>query len=119
MVVMMSSRGVTSLTRTEVVHIFLGCYRELPNGQLFIPYDHAPNSWEHGIFYAISLNKTSAEISAYWARFLFSGRISPPYRVENREKPIDIVANDLRAIGYIEREKMDGRLHIVDEVSSP
>lgn len=118
-VVVRAGSDIPQLSRNDVVNIFLGRFRELPNGQSLAPYDLPPNSWERSVFYERLLNKTRAEISAYWARLIFSGRVAPPKVADNADRMLEILAADTYAIGYLDRDKVDRRVRIVYEVRSP
>ncbi len=109
---------ISTLGKTEVTNIFLGRYRQLASGQLAEPIDLPTGSAEHAAFYDALLNKTSAEIRAYWARLVFTGRVAPPRTVDSSERLLEQLLANPRAIGYIERGKADRRLRVVFEVSS-
>lgn len=114
-----SDSEIGTLSRNEVVDIFLGRFRQLPGGRLAEPLDQAPQSPERQAFYALLINKTTAEINAYWARLLFTGRVTPPKSMETSDKMLDELQHNPRAIGYLDRNKVDRRLRIVFEISQP
>ncbi|MCK6411804.1 MAG: hypothetical protein L6Q55_05180 [Azonexus sp.] len=103
------------LNKTELTHIFLGRYRQLASGQQAEPLDLPVASPEHAAFYEALLNKTSAEIRAYWARLVFTGRVAPPRTVDNSERLQEQLLANPRALGYLERTKLDRRLRVVFE----
>ncbi|WP_371323144.1 hypothetical protein VX159_12090 [Dechloromonas sp. ZY10] len=117
-VVVRADSEISALGKTEVTNIFLGRYRQLASGQLAEPIDLPTGSAEHAAFYDTLLNKTSAEIRAYWARLVFTGRVAPPRTVDSSERLLEQLLINPRAIGYIERSKADRRLRVVFEVSS-
>lgn len=117
-VVARSENGFGALNKSEVVNIFLGRYRQLAGGQIAEPVDLPMQSAERNIFYERLLGKTPAEINAYWARLLFTGRVSPPRQVDSSEQLIEILLNSPRTIGYLDRNKVDRRLQIVFELGS-
>lgn len=109
---------IGTLSKTEVTNIFLGRYRLLSSGNQAEPLDQPTGSAEHAAFYDALLNKTSAEIRAYWARLVFTGRVPPPRTVDNSERLLEQLLANPRAVGYIERNKLDRRLRVVFEVAS-
>lgn len=114
-----SDSEIGSLTKNEVVDIFLGRFRQLPGGRLAEPLDQATQSVERQAFYALLINKTTAEINAYWARLLFTGRVAPPKSMETSDKMLDELQHNPRAIGYLDRSKLDRRLRVVFEMGQP
>ncbi|TCJ18043.1 hypothetical protein EZJ19_03825 [Parasulfuritortus cantonensis] len=105
--------GVDRLTQEEAVNIFMGRYRQLPSGIPAVPIDQPDTQPEKALFYRLLVNKDLAEINAYWARLLFSGRTSPPHQAKSAAEALDLLARQRGAIGYIERSQVDARVKIV------
>jgi hypothetical protein len=114
-----SDSEIGTLSKNEVIDIFLGRFRQLPSGQRAEPLDDSTHSPEKQAFYLALINKTSAEINAYWARLLFSGRVTPPRAMDNQEKILDELIRNPRAIGYLDKSKVDRRLRVVFEPTPP
>jgi len=114
-----SDSEIGTLSKKEVVDIFLGRFRQLPGGQQAEPLDQATQSPERQAFYSALINKTSAEINAYWARLLFSGRVTPPRVMNTPEKMLEELINNPRAIGYVDKARLDRRLRVVFDISTP
>lgn len=108
--------GVERLTRDEVVNIFLGRLRQFPSGQAAIPADLPAATPEKAQFYRQLVNKELAEINAYWARLVFSGRTQPPRQAQSVEDLLNFVASTPGAVGYVERGVADGRVRVVFEL---
>lgn len=108
--------GAERLTRDDVVNIFLGRLRQFPSGQAALPADLPPAAPEKAQFYRQLVNKELAEINAYWARLVFSGRTQPPRQAHSAEELLSFVATTPGAVGYVERSLADGRVRIVFEL---
>lgn len=108
--------GVDKLSLDEAVNIFMGRYRQLPSGIQAQPIDQPEATPEKALFYRLLVNKDLAEINAYWARLIFSGKTSPPYQAKNTAEMLDLLARRPGAIGYIERSQADSRFRIVLEL---
>ena len=78
-VVVNADNPTPALSREEVIHIFLGRYRQFPSGQGAEPYDQPTDSPERNLFYERLVGKSQAQINAYWARLTFTGRTRPPW----------------------------------------
>lgn len=108
--------GITKLTQDQVVNIFLGRYRRLDSGLTAEPLDLDGNAEKKALFYRSLVGKELAEINAYWARLVFSGKTSPPRPVSSTEEALQRVAMTPGALAYMERDKVDGRVVVVFEV---
>ncbi len=115
-VVVNPDSGVERLTHSEVINIFLGSFRQLPSGIVAIPVDLPKSHPGREEFYRQLVGKNPAEINAYWARLIFSGRTRPPIQAEQAEEAIALVQNVVGAITYLERSKVGGKLKIVFEL---
>ena len=108
--------GAEQLSKEQVVNIFLGRFRQFPSGIAAEPIDQAASSSEKAVFYQRLVGKELAEINAYWARLVFSGRTQPPRQAASAAQVLEMVAANPGAIGYIERPKNESRVKIVFEV---
>jgi len=109
--------GVQHLTRSEVLDIFLGRYRNFPTGASALPIDLDASSAARNQFYALLAHKNPADMVSYWARLSFSGKISPPFAVSGVETAVDIVAANPNAIAYVDRSAVDSRVRIAFEIT--
>ena len=109
--------GVQHLTRSEVLDIFLGRYRNFPTGASALPIDLDVSSAARARFYLLLAHKNPSDMVSYWARLSFSGKISPPFAVSDVEKAIDIVATNPNAIAYVDKSVVDNRVRIAFEIT--
>ena len=111
--------GVQHLSRREVLDIFLGRYRSFPSGSSALPIDLDVSSSERKQFYQLLAHKEPSDMSSYWARLTFSGKVSPPFSVADARAAIDLVANNQNAIAYVDRAavEQDHRVRIALEIT--
>lgn len=109
--------GIERLSQDEVTNIYLGRYRRLASGVTAEPIDQAPDSTLRARFYRHLVGKSLAEINAYWARLVFSGKTQPPRVVGNSEEALQLVAHNVAALAYVERGKADSRVRVVFEMA--
>ena len=114
-----SDSEIGSLSRNEVINIFLGRWRQLPSGQQARPLDQPVQSFEWQAFYQTLINKSVVEINVYWARLLFTGRVSPPATMDSPEKTVEELLRNPNAIAYLERSRLDRRLRVVFDPQAP
>lgn len=112
-VIVNAGSGVEHLSREQVVNIFMGRYRRLPDGTAAQPLDIGGESAEFRDFYRKLLDKGPADINAYWARLVFSGRTVPPQAVPSQLEVLGRVASEPGAVGYVERKNLNNRVKAV------
>lgn len=113
-VVVNPDSGVTEMTREQVVNIYMGRYQGLPSGITAFPVDLAPLRQD---FYRELVDRTLAEINSYWARLVFSGRATPPRRLDDVAAVLEVVSNNRGAIGYLPSGEVDeARVTVVLEL---
>lgn len=118
LVVVVNARsGVGALTREEVVNIFLGRFRRLPNGMAALPVDQPADQPLRAEFYQRLVNKTPAEIRAYWARLVFSGKTSPPHQATTQEEVLEWMRDNPGAVGYVPPDQVRAPLAAVFTLS--
>ena len=101
------------LTRHQVVDLYMGRQLVFADGTSALPLDQAMQTRERAVFYRKLLNKRVAEINAYWARLLFTGRATPPRSMNNSEEILRTVRNNPSAIGYIDEDHLDQTVKVV------
>ena len=109
--------GITRLSRDEVINIYLGRYRLFTSGMTAEPLDQPSDSALKTRFYRHLVDKSLAEINAYWARLVFSGKTQPPRTVGSSEEAIQFITTHPGALAYVDRAKADGRVIIVFEMT--
>lgn len=105
--------GIEKLTRDELVNIYLGRFRQLASGQVAEPIDAANDSPLRAEFYQQLVDRSLAEINAYWARLVFSGKTRPPQSSADVEASLRRVSMRPTALAYVPRETADKRVRIV------
>ena len=106
--VVSSKSSVTALSANQVGDIFLGKSNRFPDGSPAVPIDQAEGSPARDAFYAKVTGKSPAQLKAHWSKIIFTGRGQPPREVTNGAALKKLVADDPKAIGYIEQDLLDG-----------
>lgn len=112
-VVVSTQSPVTTLTRGELVDIYLGRTNRFPGGQSAMPVDQRENSPAYVAFYRDYLGQTPAQIKMHWSRLIFTGRGQPPRSLADPQAMVDFVAEQANAIGYMNDAHIDKRLRVV------
>ena len=115
-VVIVSAKSkVTSLTAEQTARIFLGKTTHFPNGAPAFPIDQVESRAVRNEFYSKVAHKNATQLSAYWAKVIFTGQGRPPVELRGNITIRSAVAKDKNAIGYIEKRYVNRSVRIVLE----
>ena len=108
-VVVVAARNspISSLTVDQAIDVFLGRNSSLPGIGRVTPIDQPEGSPVRREFYEKAARKDAAQLKAYWARKIFTGKGEPPPEVESTAAVKRILAADPHAIGYIPESALD------------
>ncbi len=112
-VIVSSKSSVTSLTAEQATRIFLGKVVTFPNGQAAVPIDQPEGSPARDEFYKEVAHKSPSQLTAYWAKIIFTGDGRPPKLVAGDVAVRKSIANDPNAIGYIDKKALNRSVRIV------
>ena len=113
-VVVVSARSeITHLTAEQVTKIFLGKTDAFPSGGKVVPVDQAEGNAIRDEFYSKVVNKSSSQLTAYWAKIIFTGDGHPPKLLEGNVTVRKAVANNPNAIGYIDESAVDSSVRVI------
>ena len=111
--VVSAKSAVTTLTNVELTDIFLGKVNSFPNGGQAVPIDQPEGSRVRDEFYAKFAGKSAAQIKAFWAKIIFTGRGQPPKEVADSLEMKRRLSENPSAIGYIEENMVDDSVKVV------
>lgn len=118
-VVIVSAKSpVTSLTAEQAARIFLDKTNTFPNDGVAYPIDQVEGSEARKEFYAKVVHKNPTQLSAYWARVIFTGNGQPPVALEGNVTVRRVVANNRNAIGYIDKRYLNSSVKVVLSVEN-
>jgi ABC-type phosphate transport system substrate-binding protein len=104
---------VTTLSKSQLVAIFLGKATRFPDGSQAVPIDQSEGTLARDEFYATIAGKSAAQMKAYWSRIIFTGRGQPPKAVSTGSEAKKLVVANPNTIGYIEPKLVDDTLRVV------
>ena len=111
--VVSATSAVTTLSKVQITDIFLGKTVRFPNGNAAVPVDQAEGTPARDEFYARFTGKSAGQLKAHWSKIIFTGRGRPPKTVPNSLALRKLVAESPSAIGYIDRNAVDGSVRVV------
>jgi len=116
MVVIVSAKShVTSLTPKQTSRIFLGKVNRFPDGGDALPIDQAEGNPIRDEFYAKVVHKNPSQLTAYWAKIIFTGDGRPPVELESSLAVRKAVATNPNAIGYIDKRDVNKSVRVILE----
>jgi len=97
-----------------VKNIFLGRLTRFPNSELAISaIEIKGNNRQKELFYKLIANKTLNKINRYWARYLFTGKMSPPRKLINNQAIVTEISNNSTGIAYIDSKDLTPAVKVV------
>jgi ABC-type phosphate transport system substrate-binding protein len=112
-VIVNPENNVDTLNKEEVIDLFMGRFNVFPDGRDSIPLDQKGNSEIRKVFYNMLTGKSIAQINAYWARLLFTGRAVPPIKLKSSTKILEEVRNNTNSIAYIDSTDVDETVKVI------
>jgi hypothetical protein len=111
--VVSSKSQIISLSKNQVIDIFLGKRTRFPDGSSAIPIDQAEGSAARDEFYTRLADMSPAQVKAFWARIIFTGRGQPPKTVATGLEAKRLLIADPNTIGYIDQSLVDSSVRVV------
>ena len=111
-VVVNADSAITSTDAQALQQLFLG-KRDRIGGESAVPIDHAEGNAVREEFYAKVVDKTPAQLNAYWSRLIFSGKGSPPKQYFDDAEIIEVILEDDEAVGYIDSSSVTEGLKVI------
>jgi ABC-type phosphate transport system substrate-binding protein len=112
-VIVSAKSSVTRLTAEQTTKIFLGKVVTFPNDKPAIPIDQPEGSEIRDEFYAKVVRKNSSQLTAFWAKMIFTGEGRQPKLLDGDVAVRKAVASDPSAIGYIDKSAVTKSVRVI------
>jgi ABC-type phosphate transport system substrate-binding protein len=96
------------LTKVELIDIYMGRL-----GSKVKALDLENGSELKQEFYRLLINRSEAQVQAYWSKLLFSARAVPPQQLSDGGAILQAVENNPAAIGYVQRKHVTHNVRVV------
>ena len=116
-VIVNSENTASDFSQRQLVDLYMGRDLYFPDGSMALRLDQSPESKVRHEFYKNLVGKSVAQINAYWARLLFTGRASPPQVISDSQGVLKAVRNNTNAVGYINESELDAGVKVVGRVN--
>ena len=111
--VVSSKSAIVTLNEAQVIDIFLGRVSRFPDGTPATPVDQVEGSAERNEFYEKVAGKTPAQLKAYWAKVIFTGRGQPPKTVSDSVELKKLIGTNPTTIGYLDEKWVDASVRVL------
>jgi len=85
----------------------------LGKSAMFTPVDQAEGSKIRADFYQKVAEKDPAQVKAIWSKLVFTGKATPPKEYKSNAEVKKAVADDPKAIGYIDKSAADDSVKVI------
>lgn len=105
--VIVNPKNASTLSAEQVSNIFLGKSNEL------VGVDLSDGNPVRDAFYHKVTGKDGAQLKAYWAKLVFTGKAQPLKEFASDAEVKKFVASNPTGIGYIDKAAVDGSVKVI------
>lgn len=106
-VIVSQKNPATRMFAEQASQFFLG------KSNMFTPIDQAEGSHIRNDFYQKLTEKDAAQVKAIWSKLVFTGKATPPKEYKSSAEVKKAVADDPKAIGYIDKSAVDDSVKVI------
>jgi ABC-type phosphate transport system substrate-binding protein len=111
--VVSSKSPVTTLSKNQILDIFLGKRTSFPDGSSAVPIDQTEGSAVRDEFYSKMAGMSPPQVKAFWSKIIFTGRGQPPKTVASSLEAKKLLVANPNAISYIDQSLVDNSVRVV------
>jgi ABC-type phosphate transport system substrate-binding protein len=111
--VIVNPSNADSLDKTAISRIFLGKAKTFPSGTASVPLALDDSQAATDEFNTKVLNKSGAQLTAFWSKLVFTGKGQPPKSLANDAAMIAEVASTPGAIGYVDASSVNDSVRVI------
>ena len=111
--VIVNPANASAVTSDDLNRLFLGRASSFADGSKATPLNLTEGLAARDEFDTKVLNRSSAQLKAYWSKLVFTGKGTPPKELADDAAVKAAVAADASAIGYISSGSVDGSVKVV------
>lgn len=110
--VIINPSNASNIDADTIKKIYLGKSKSFDNGTKVNPVNQNDNAIADE-FNDKVVGKSSNQLNAYWSKLIFTGKGTPPVKLDNDQAVLDFVAANGDAIGYVESGKVNDKVKVV------
>lgn len=111
--VVVNPANANAVSADDLNRLFLGRASSFADGSKATPLNMAEGTAARDEFDSKVLNRSAAQLKAYWSKLVFTGKGTPPKELADDAAVKAAVAADSGAIGYISSGSVDSSVKVV------
>lgn len=111
--VVVNPANTNAVSADDLNRLFLGRASSFADGSKATPLNMAEGKPARDEFDSKVLNRSAAQLKAYWSKLVFTGKGTPPKELADDDAVKAAVAADSSAIGYISSSSVDSSVKVV------
>jgi ABC-type phosphate transport system substrate-binding protein len=111
--IVVNPANANAVSADDLNRLFLGRASSFADGGKATPVNQAEGQPARDEFDSKVLNRSAAQLKAYWSKLVFTGKGTPPKELADDAAVKAAVAADASAIGYISSANVDGSVKVV------
>ena len=111
--VVVNPANANAVSADDLNRLFLGRASSFADGSKATPLNMAEGTAARDEFDSKVLNRSAAQLKAYWSKLVFTGKGTPPKELADDAAVKAAVAADSSAIGYISSSSVDSTVKVV------
>lgn len=111
--VVVNPANANAVSADELNRLFLGRSSSFADGSKATPLNLAEGQAARAEFDSKVLNRSAAQLKAYWSKLVFTGKGTPPKELADDAAVKAALAADSSAIGYISSGSVDSSVKVV------
>lgn len=111
--VVVNPANTNAVSADDLNRLFLGRASSFADGSKATPLNMAEGKPARDEFDSKVLNRSAAQLKAYWSKLVFTGKGTPPKELADDAAVKAAVAADSSAIGYISSSSVDSSVKVV------
>jgi ABC-type phosphate transport system substrate-binding protein len=111
--VVVNPANANAVSADDLSRLFLGRSSSFADGSKATPLNLAEGQAARDEFDSKVLNRSAAQLKAYWSKLVFTGKGTPPKELADDAAVKAAIAADSSAIGYISSGSVDSSVKVV------
>jgi ABC-type phosphate transport system substrate-binding protein len=105
--------NTTALDKSALERIYMGKTNNFNNGRAALPINASKGNVTRAEFNKLVIERSEAQINAYWSKLLFTGKGTPPKELATDQEIIATVSANEDAIGYVDSSAVTDNVKVV------
>ncbi|MCG9760671.1 MULTISPECIES: phosphate ABC transporter substrate-binding protein [Pseudoalteromonas] len=110
--VIVNSANASAVDDGTIKKLFLGKSKSFADGNSATPVNQDGNA-VFDEFNDKVIGKSSSQLNAHWSKLVFTGKGTPPKKLDSDQAVIDFVSSNADAIGYIDASKVTDAVKVI------